>query len=853
MKKSFFKKLAFVLAASMVVPAVVPAASGSAAAAPDFAKRQTNVYEGKSYSYTVKNVPAGGTVKWTATGAGKDYVKFSKKTGATNTVKIDTKGAMAAKNATASVKASVYNKAGKLVKGVGDGVTVKVSATALDIVVAEGIDMKALPADTAVKFSRKITPSNATSVTYWSVTKADGTAVDAEKVSIDAKGNFKASEKGDYKVTAEAKNAKTGKVVASKTVDVTVGFVLDKAAQLENRKIDLAFKGTVDAVKASDFAIVNDATKVVVPVKAATISDDKTKVMIDTLTDMADGKTYTVTYNGVSVQFTATDGKVAQIAIDPTTVEKETPSDITAVLKDSNGVVIKSVKYGSNTDSKLEFNLSTNQGYIDGNKKLVLISEGHTAVANATYHSYEYDTTTGEEKDVIKTGDITITAVAKKPVTVKEYKYTVGADNTVPNWNSFTQNTSLAVGDNNKALYLTLKKSDDSYANDYTFKSTDPSILLVNGKAASGNTMIAQISPVKAGTVSVLVMKDNDLILSLPVTVKSERKATSIVLGGAPVNMTISSSAYDDKKVTVKVKDNYGEDMNALVIADISVTCVSAPNNTQAAVNSNKANYLTVSNGYITFSSDSDNISAGTYVYKIDAKGVGQNLVLTAKAVADGTGLTQLAPIDSVDVKVTNADEAGKNVTLAVNKVNGGFNTGSLDIDKVVIKMGDTTYDSSNAKHVTTSAIAGTFDKATGSSIIFRANAANGTTVTKIAAGDYSVSATCKDGTTVYGTFKVSDSQSGLSWNYKDGMDSSSAVGDGSSLILALEAIFKFNYEGTEISTSNYIASADVVGPTWADGTTQSYFVKSITVKVTVGDSLEVPITVTVNQNVLVQ
>jgi hypothetical protein len=144
MKKNFVKKLAVALSLAMTVSTLAPAASADAAATPAFKTYYTSVYEngtnGGSYTYTVKNIKKGYTVKWSVTGDAKDYITVSKastkatKTTVSNKITVNTNGASIGKSgATATVKAVVYNTKGTKVKTVSDKVTVKVQATDVSI------------------------------------------------------------------------------------------------------------------------------------------------------------------------------------------------------------------------------------------------------------------------------------------------------------------------------------------------------------------------------------------------------------------------------------------------------------------------------------------------------------------------------------------------------------------------------------------------------------------------------------------------------------------------------------------------------------------------------------------------
>ena len=59
------------------------------------------------------------------------------------------------------------------------------------------------------------------------------------------------------------------------------------------------------------------------------------------LPEMKDGKEYTVTLDGTTVNFVATDNKVASINVNNLTIPAKTETEIKLVAKDANGVILK--------------------------------------------------------------------------------------------------------------------------------------------------------------------------------------------------------------------------------------------------------------------------------------------------------------------------------------------------------------------------------------------------------------------------------------------------------------------------------------------------------------------------------
>ena len=261
MKKSMAKVLAGALSLAMAVTLVTPS-NAAAASKPKFSKTYGNVYSGTSAAYTVKNVKKGYTVKVSVAGTAKKAVKLSKSkikvTGKTAkfTAKVTASASTANKGAT--VKAVVYNKKGKKVKTLKDGIRIKAHATAVAVSAA---DTKAAIGQ-AVALTTSLTPAYATDAVSYTVDPADGATV--------ADGKFTATKEGTYKVTATA-NGRT-----SEPVEIVVTNGIVSATQTASN----AFKATfaADASKAVSTGSItvkaNDAAKTELQVKDAKFSAD---------------------------------------------------------------------------------------------------------------------------------------------------------------------------------------------------------------------------------------------------------------------------------------------------------------------------------------------------------------------------------------------------------------------------------------------------------------------------------------------------------------------------------------------------------------------------------------------------
>ncbi len=859
MKKNFFKKLSFVLAFAMVASTAAPAASASAAATPNLAKRYVNVYEGKTYSYAAKNAK-GYTVKWVVSGKGAKYVDLSKKTGTKTVLSVDTEGATAAKNAPVVVTAKFY-KGKKLVKSAGDAVTLKVSATAVDIVTKA--DVTKFPTSEAVKFSRKITPANATSVTYWSVTDKDGKAT--TKATIDNKGNLTVTELGEYVVVAEAKNAKNGKVIAKDTQEVNAVLGIEKATQQSVTKLDVFFNADMKDAKAADFSIVNDTYKTTIAVKA--VSVDGKKVTVETFADINDGKSYTVTYKDVTASFVATDNKVATLAITPATVPATVATEIKVLAKDANGVELSSNSYSEVKDTKITFDITDiKDGYTSG-KKLTLNKIGDTAKATATYHTWEYKD--GKEVGTITT-DLTITAVDKNALTMKETKLHVG-DSKPSSWSQSALNDKLALEDSNKKVFVYLKDSNDEViTSGYSLESSNKDAMLLY----NNGDLSADVVAVKEGSAYVLVKDvDGKVVLSLPVNVVAKRKAYQLVLGKTSLKLSNSTTVVDKQSISVEVKDQYGDKMPGETKAaenDIEVTCTGTPSGVTKAAGYALADLT--QDDKVSFSAP--NATAGTYNYTIKAGGYTLPVTVNVQTPT-GTSVGYVLVVDNsgVDIKVdrkSTSQDIKLKVAITQNGTIIGYvpflGTPSVDAaglgDGIEIKKGNDAVTSSViATHTNALATNGDYSELTFKALTVTSGGAiknadikpsNEVTysvkvrvpnhkITDAAAHKYAVDG--NNFTELTGSFTIKDTQSPLM--VKEIKQEASNAGN---LNAAIVDLMKFEYEGNEVSfNSNDIVDSDVVVLR-----NNQYHIKSLKINVTVDDTVIVPLKVIVDKTITV-
>lgn len=630
--KTFKKVLASTLAAAMVVTAL-PVTPANAAAAPKLSATKATLYTGQSKTIKVTTPKAWKSVKVKATTSKKSVatVKASKK-------KVTVK---AVKAGTAKVTVKVTGKkSGKAVKKTlkatitvkNPSLTLK-AASVVAVGAKETVKATVKPASTKVTFS-----SSDDAIATVDATTGEVTGVKAGKVTI---------------------TAKAGKT--TKTVDMEVKTAIFKGiAQKSTTTLEATFAGDTKSLKAGDFKITNTSNNVVYAVKDVTVdAKDATKVTLTTYMEMKDAKEYTVEYDGTTQKFTATDGVVVSLGLDKTQIDAATETEIKAETKDANGVVLGTYKYG---DAKVTMTVNVTNGYMTGTK-LFLNKAGDTATVDLTYHKGTYDTTGKEE--VIEQKGITVTAVDPEKVTVAGWAVKVGAANST--FDKVTE-TKLAVGDT-KTAYVQVTNSKNEKSVDlsaYTVESSNKDALIL-GSLDLKNGKIEVIA-VKEGTSYILVKdaKTGAVVTTLAVNVVAARKASSIELDKTAV--TISKSINETAAVKVTVKDQYGE---ALTVANGKVETLSYTAN-GTTVNTDRTFNDTFVKDTYTF--DSKNALAGTYVVKISANGLSRTTNVTV-AQADPKATTSYAfemSDNKADAVITADATKNTTITAQIFQLNGG-------------------------------------------------------------------------------------------------------------------------------------------------------------------------------------
>lgn len=678
--KSSKKVLAFALAAAMVVTAV-PATNAQAASTAKLSAKKATVYSEGYKTVTVKTPKSWKSVKVTATSNKKSVAKVKK----TAAKKIKVTGV---KPGTAKVTVKVTYKTST--KKNAKAKTKKLTYT-----------MKVAKASVALSGDSAVAVGNTTKLTTTkkasSRAKITYTSSDDTIATVSEDGTVKGVKAGKATITAKLT---IGKDTATATQEVEVkNYVLSTVAQNKLTELTATVTGDTKNLKATDFAIKSEATKVVYPVSKVSVdSKDASKVTLTLFSELKDAATYDVTLDGITKTFVASDGKVASIALDKATIPYATETEVKLVSKDANGVVVKELKYGE-TDSNYDFTINTNgNGYTNGSK-LYLNKVGDTATAEITYKTGKYDQN-GKPEGNIGPNKVTITATAQSEVN----NFAVRIDDTAKKFDKAKDTNKIAVNETKVAMFK-IQNADNQEISDYskyTFESSDKSVLMLASNKVGTNNSIA-ITALKNGTAYILVKKDDKVVGSVAIDIVAERAVATLDVDKSAVTLS-QDLTNDTKKVNVTLKDQYGDkwagDYN-LNVECLSTDAKNAQGNTLTvnAVNANAASKyftFTAKTGKdVTFNATAEK---GNYVYKIsykkDNKEVAAKTVSVAVKKADVNATVSAYRLDidnsNVDMKVDN-DNKEKTINIQMIGVADGVDKEVEDDATFTVKKADGT------------------------------------------------------------------------------------------------------------------------------------------------------------------
>ena len=519
---------------------------------------------------------------------------------------------------------------------------------------------------TPVQFTAKTAPEKA-AVTYTSSNSAIAT--------VDTTGKVTPVKVGKVTITAATDKAST-------TAEVEVkNYVLKSVAQTKANTLETVVLGKTSDIKPADIKITNTANNNAIAVKSVSVDKaDATKVTVETFADMKDAAKYNVELDGTVQTFTATDGVVSDVNVTPVTIAANTKgTEIKGQTVDKNNIIIDEFKASEASGKNAELNLSTTQGYVDGDK-LVLPTVGNKGTAEVKYHTYKFDTNGNEVGAYTKKVDIT--AVAENAITTTGFNMTF-ADK-APNWDKDKTTNQLAIGSSKNAYFKFVGSDGKEISNysDYSVVSSDDSILLLPKTTLINSTTPVSVKGIKEGAAYINVLdKDGKVVKSLAVSVTASSKLTNVTLGNTAI--TISKTASVDNKVSVKAVDQYNND----------ITTASKIILSGATSDADKAISATRDGNDVKVVATAAAEAGKTYTVKVEVKNgdVTINRYFTVKVVKTNDDVTKASDLrlevsgvkdGKVDMAVADdadAEKAAKNVTVRVAAYDAGAKIGYVD------------------------------------------------------------------------------------------------------------------------------------------------------------------------------
>ena len=597
--RSFSKKLAFVLAAAMVVTGFAPAAQAKAADEMAINKSSQILYvneginhkgnegvpAGKGnvsvYDFSVKNKPS----NW------KTAYSFAWSSSNEDVVTVKAGGvATAVGVGKATVYCKVTEKATKKVTTLKTAVEVKENAAKVAIKNADKYDGTTVEVNGVVDLDRVMYNAAGKSTTKKGTLVTDCTRWVAEPskgVEINqSNGKFtftEEAEAGDYTLYCETyQSSKYTKTTATsdKIVVTFVGADAFEVDQTASNGFNLLFNKAAD-VKIADvtvnkiIAVGTSTGKIPMVVSNVTMSEDKKTASVSLFSNFENGATYEISVKGYDevATLTAFVGAPVSMTISSKSnlqggllIHTNTLTDLTYTMFDEQGNDVTNKATGTVIFSAA--NANTTDYYVSGNS-IYISKNGAEVAVNAEYHTYEWDDK-GNEKTIKATGyfvgvDKAPDSIASVSVATKLYGNAFAGNKVPVSYGTVDLEVKIkttAWGDQETAYsYGTpLTKLDPSGRTKVQFRSTNPDVLDL---AAGGN----KITLFKEGTSAILVdlvtMKDDGTtstttIAAAYVTVLSKSVVSAITVGGGASVVVGTVAPYNKATLDITAKDQYG-------------------------------------------------------------------------------------------------------------------------------------------------------------------------------------------------------------------------------------------------------------------------------------------------------
>lgn len=518
-----------------------------------FVKVYSNLYENSTakgvYTFKVKNLVKGQTVKWSVTGEGKSYVKLKKTsikaTGTTvsNTITVDTKGALAAKNKTLHIVAKVYSTQGKLLKTIDAGQSkIKIKPKEIQTLADETED---LLVGNSYQFDAEITPSNANGTKSWVVTDENGK--DA-KSYMTKEGIFTPMEDGIYYISAKIVEGISTTLI-SEPVKVTVLPTLQEVKQTAVNQVTLKYTGSVVGVKKLENFTITTVNGAAIPIKSMAYSETGKEVILTTYSNFIDKEKYKVADDVKSFSMTASVGRPVYLNVLTTTATVNRATKIEYAVYDANNIDVTSLYPGTITFEQLKI---TNgvldekecQIYMTNIGDIGIFTMNYTCLSDETIKLSTIGTVTCVSLGTSLNTNFTLTETEQKPDYSKE---------------DYVDNRSVSAGNNYFVYFRALDTDKTEIAYDsITYESSNPDVLLINQRADG----TVRATAIKTGTVKVYVnatYHKQSYTYSYDVTVVEAPILNSIVAERYGVTLSSRMMYGYQEVIPVTAYDQYGK------------------------------------------------------------------------------------------------------------------------------------------------------------------------------------------------------------------------------------------------------------------------------------------------------
>ena len=366
--------------------------------------------------------------------------------------------------------------------------------------------------------------------------------------------------------------------VAPVEIKVEAGYTAESVKQSGVKAIDVTFDTKVTGLASENFEIYSMINDVKIPFGTVeSIAYNENVATLNLYLTFAPNTVYYVDYVGTQVgSFTAIDpakATVKAIVIPDQSVEINGWKGINYSLVEENGIDIRAAVEGVN-GSHTSFTLvdaDSTKAFTNGGTEVFFTEANLSYTAKAVY-TYYID---GVEKTVEGTGKISSYAPAQAKLIKVEGVVVAAADadkdvtkdagkdvKPLTTWTMSEASSKAAL----QVKFTYDKNGEVSYKSladeDVILKVADQTKVMIGEKAGCYYPLSAN----SEGTTTVLVYaKDSNgnytvVIGAFQLTVKAARKATTLSVGESKNNINIGY-ADDEVKLTVKILDQYGDEM----------------------------------------------------------------------------------------------------------------------------------------------------------------------------------------------------------------------------------------------------------------------------------------------------